>query len=474
MALKTLIRSVHSSHGRFLWTLATKDGTAIDAFRVFCEKNEAYAPRTQKRYAEAVSRFLDYLNEAGAFGATALSSRALNRAIEDFPYLLRDGSDLRWKRLSQTGASTEDLWLAGVAQRLDWRPLAPASMVNTLAAVNRFLRLSEALAREEFERAQHLGIKSDGTSQSLIRALSGSHKLPTQQVTRMRQNSVLGAVAKFAPHGVKTAARLSARGAGSQQADVHVKDFPLPYVMPLIEAATCWRDKALWLLLAASGIRTSEARGLLLRDVDFEAQMVCVMDPRRRRFALPEVTAQAARYKGRAVAMTYLFPPLRQEFFSALEMYLKLEYVPVREPGGPQYLFQYVVSDRRGLSFALASDSTLAKSFKKAVLRAGVPSRLDGRPWTPHSLRHLYGVYMLNDYPLDPLNNKFGLSLVEVQMLMGHSTIRATSRYARSKPARLMTRLQASDDALLGTVAAAAEASRLCGTIAASTRLYSR
>jgi site-specific recombinase XerD len=92
----------------------------------------------------------------------------------------------------------------------------------------------------------------------------------------------------------------------------------------------------------------------------------------------------------------------------------------------------------------------MAKGFKKAVKQAEVPMPSNDKDWSPHSLRHLYGVYMLNDYPVAPERGLFGLELIEVQMLMGHANIRSTQHYARAKHHRLAAKLKTSDEALLG------------------------
>src|SRR3977135_238476 len=76
---------------------------------------------------------------------------------------------------------------------------------------------------------------------------------------------------------------------------------------------------------------------LLVDDIDFEEQQVWVLDPSGRRYAPPASLQQQPRFKGRAIATTYLFPPLRQAFFKALEQYFKHEYVPCSRPGQSRY-----------------------------------------------------------------------------------------------------------------------------------------
>jgi len=261
-------------NGQPTWLLRTHDGIEVEAFSRFSEFAQRYAPRTTKRYLEVVGRFLDYLFQAGVFGITAPTTRRLNTVIDAFPLLLRDGSELTARRvLQQASPDSDDQWLATTAQALGWPPLKPRSFANTLAAINHFLSLSESLASEELERARLLGIEHNGRPDGLIRALQGKSKVTNEEVHRMRQNSMLGSVAKYV--GMELCAPgACARLKPTFQEDVENKAFPLEYLSALIEAASSWRDKTLWLLLAASGIRTSEARNLLLEDVQTDEQKV--------------------------------------------------------------------------------------------------------------------------------------------------------------------------------------------------------
>lgn len=445
MGLKNLERKSTTHNGQSRWQLHTKLGQEVEAFSRFAEFAQQFSPRTTKRYLEVAGRFLDYLYEAGVFDAPPPTTRRLNDIIDAYPALLRDGSALTASRiLGRDKSITEDRWLAEVAGALDWRPLRSSSISSALAGVNHFLALSESLAQEELSRASLLGIAHGERPEGLIRALQGSVAVSPMEVHRMRQNSMLGSVAKFAESSIRRPRRL--RGSRrSIQDDKVDKDFPWEHVPSLIDAASSWRDKALWLLLAASGIRTSEARNLLLADVSPETQKVYVLDPSNRRFRPPEEVLMQPRFKGRTVAATYLVSPFREWFFEALAQYLKLEYVPNQN----NYLFQYVEPTRRGQPLVDASDSSLVKSFKQAVQKAGVPLPLDGKAYTPHSLRHMYGVHMLNDYPLDPDQGRFGLPITDVQMLMGHARLSSTQKYARTKRERLMHKLQLSDRALM-------------------------
>ena len=57
--------------------------------------------------------------------------------------------------------------------------------------------------------------------------------------------------------------------------------------------------------------------------------------------------------------------------------------------------------------------------------------KITGRNYGFHSLRHMYGYYLLNHCP-NPMNiRQFGMDLKTVQHLMGHASIQSTERYAR-------------------------------------------
>lgn len=432
--------------GQQSWTLKTKDLLPVDAYRIFCEEMIGYPLATRKRYAEALSSFLDYLYEANVFGDIPVSAQYINSVFNAYPLLLRDGSEaIAAKVRLHIKEAPHQLWLAEVAEALNLRPIAPNSFSNTLAPINRFLRRSERLSQEELERATAFGILHQGTSQSLINALAGASKLSSIEISRMRQNSMFGNVVKFVGKNIKRPNRIVSKEVKGLSNERYL-DFPFESIKPLIDAATSWRDKSLWLLLAASGIRTSEARNILLDDIDFERQEIYIFDPKCRRYSLPGYCAQDKRFKGRQLSSTYLFEPLRSMFFQALQNYLNLEYIPTGSPNNPRYLFQYMDHLRRGQPLVNASDAAMGKSFKKAIATANIPIPFGRKDWTLHSLRHLYGVYMLNEIPINSENNIFGLDITEVQMLMGHKNINQTKHYARSKENRLMRKLKDVDE----------------------------
>lgn len=451
-SLKNFTRRKTEKLGETTWELHDEHGVSVEAFSYFCKKNNDYAFATKKRYAEVVAAFLDYLTEAKAFGvSSAPTKQYLNAVIDAYPVLLRDGSEDLCRRVSASlKKNPEDKWLADVSHALNRKPLAPASFSNSIAAINRFLRLSESLATEAFELATIRGLDHSNTFPSLIAALSGAETVSASEKRNMRMNSVLGSVLRFRQEGLTRPRRLI-NPSEPIPMESRNRDFPLDYVFPLADAASSSRDKALWLLLAASGIRISEALNLRWSDIETGSQKVYVLDPKAKRLGGDLSAGVQQRFKGRETSMTYLIQPFREAFFVALEQYFKNEYVMPRAGTRNDYVFQYVESSSRGKPYVLASDAAFNKSFRAACDRASVPAPGGHKKyWTLHSLRHLYGVYMVNDLPVNPEKNHFGLNMAEVQVLMGHKSIRSTQIYARKKRRSIERILSRADKHILG------------------------
>ena len=131
------------------------------------------------------------------------------------------------------------------------------------------------------------------------------------------------------------------------QVDVNSLDFPEQYFKALLMSATSWRDRALWTLLYANGIRRSEALNLQWSDIDFITREVFVLDPKLVRYGrnvTPE--ERERRFKGRVVSWTYLRQPYRDWFFEYLRKYRREEYrLPM---DGNEYVFQYLISPHFG------------------------------------------------------------------------------------------------------------------------------
>ncbi len=452
--LNIVRREICDANGNVVsWQVLDSSANVIPACSLFIKKLDGYPFATRKRYVESVCKFVDYLYECKILGCfndedTLPTRKRINEAIDAYiPLLLRGSAESIEILVSDQLSLDSNQWLIHAFKTLNIKLCKRSSLDNVIAPINLFLRLSESLSHEAHDMAESLGIEIPQEYSPLINAVKGFDQISSFQRAALRSASMLGGVIRM--HGeIKRPSGI--RGPVEKiQTDKLNKDFPVEYMGSLIEAASSWRDRALWLLLLASGIRKSEALNLQWSDIDYVNRRIYVLDPEGRRYGRFMTSDEKIRFKGRTVSWTVMWEPWRTRFFQALAEYKKREW---RVPADKHdYVFQKLKLDKGKVGVPLldASDASINQSFKKAVVKAGVPSSdLDGKyAWTPHSLRHAYGVYMLNYIPIS--SGVYGLHLADVQTLMGHGSITSTLKYARRKEDVLMQKLQYSDQIAL-------------------------
>ncbi|MGH9368846.1 MAG: tyrosine recombinase XerC [Thermoanaerobaculia bacterium] len=163
-----------------------------------------------------------------------------------------------------------------------------------------------------------------------------------------------------------------------------------------MEDAVRGRERALFELLYATGLRVSEAAGLDLEDVDLSSR-------------LARVTGKGS--KERIV-------PFGEEAEDALRAWL-----PVRallrsarrmgEAGEPLFV------NRRGGRLTTRS---MARLLKRRLAAAGLPQDI-----SPHALRHTFATHLL----------QAGADLRAIQELLGHASLSTTQKYTHLDAARL-------------------------------------
>lgn len=154
------------------------------------------------------------------------------------------------------------------------------------------------------------------------------------------------------------------------------------------------RDQALFEFLYACGARISEAAGLTLADVDFNARLVKLFG------------------KGRKERIV----PLHDLCIDAMRAYLR-EARPQLIAGKPQ-TERFFVSNRG----APMSADAMRKRFKATVRAAGLDDRL-----SPHDMRHTFATDLLDG----------NADLRSVQEMLGHATLSTTQIYTHLSASRL-------------------------------------
>jgi integrase/recombinase XerD len=204
--------------------------------------------------------------------------------------------------------------------------------------------------------------------------------------------------------------------------------FPFDKIIPFINSLTSYRDKALYMFCAASGCRIHEALQILIEDISIKDRSIRLVDPFSR-ITNKTYTILSAQektklsWKGRQTDRTILIQPFGDLFFEYLEKYIKEEYIPHNKH---DFLFQYIRGKNKGKPYFLSAPASRFESFQKALQQVGLSNSLSQGV---HSLRHMYGTYLVNYFPKS--DGTYGLPIAIVQKIMGHSTLNATQKYAR-------------------------------------------
>jgi integrase/recombinase XerC len=158
------------------------------------------------------------------------------------------------------------------------------------------------------------------------------------------------------------------------------------------------RERALFELLYATGLRVSEAAGLDLSDLDFSSRLLRVTGKGNRERIVPfgEAAAEA----------------LRAYFPSRDALRRRAE----REGARGEPLF---VNARGGR----LTPRSMARLLKRRLRAAGLPEEI-----SPHALRHTFATHLL----------QAGADLRAIQELLGHASLSTTQKYTHLDAARLV------------------------------------
>jgi site-specific recombinase XerD len=162
-------------------------------------------------------------------------------------------------------------------------------------------------------------------------------------------------------------------------------------VARLLAAVTSRKYRAVLMLAYGAGLRVGEVCKLHRSDIDPKRMVVTIRDAKRGR-----------------ERHVMLSPRLLE----AIRLYLRID-----KPKEP-YLFPSRVT---GMPI---SRDAVSRTLARAVARARLGKRV-----TPHSLRHAFATHLLES----------GADLRTVQVLLGHASIRSTTRYLHVSMARLQS-----------------------------------
>lgn len=402
-------------NGKQSWRLLGPDGIPIQAFDAFAKILERGSINTRANYCRWLADFFDYLFEASAWIPTSddfsVGREYLLEVIEAYDEYLVCGAD-----------SGNEI-AHRISKSLPSPKISKRSSAIKHAAIRKFLRLSERIRAQMLELTKVGAAPANVDEQKLLVGIGEKQELPQSQRRAIIANSMLAGVIAGGPKLIEEGILPTT---GPDMTYEHERAFPFDKVAEALSHFTTYRDIALYAFCAASGCRISEALQLLWEDIDTKARTVRLVDPKSRPscrsyMALSPEERDRLVWKGRATPLTLLVDPFATIFFEALAEYMRREYIPHGRHG---FVFQYTRGYAKGMPYFLAAATSRNGTLNRAIKLAGV-----GHMQGPHSLRHMYGTYLLNYFPRP--DGTYGLPLGIVQKLMGHRQAKDTAKYAR-------------------------------------------
>ncbi|MCE7729355.1 tyrosine-type recombinase/integrase [Vibrio campbellii] len=385
---------------------------------------------TTETYCKHLARFFDYLAEVSELAPSYDFNEERHKHVTAL--FLRDVIGA-YPKFLQAGEHNSSILMSQVAKNLNRKPLQPSSLSPITAAINVFLELSEVFKLrllEMQELGEDVGLISD---EALFPTMLKKTETSQRERVKINSRSMLAGVVSG---GAKLHRISTLKAPTVKKNDPTDKDFPSEEFVHFIENGfTNFRDKALYSLAGAAGLRPSEPELILFSDLNFETQEVFIVDPKTRplsdyNYYLTAQEKDALEFKGRATKRTLLIEPWGAMFWHYLNLYLEHEYVPTdKHP----FVFQKIHRNHKGEPFFETDDKTKRDNFKDAVKRANISVERQR-----HGLRHMYGVFLRNYYPND--TGGFGLPETTVQKVMGHLSIDSTLIYARLELSLMRTR----------------------------------
>jgi integrase/recombinase XerD len=410
--------------------LICPDHTMVEFFDEWAYKlAKAMAFKSTRTYCYAVKDLLNYVHQVSvqSGGLTALQ---LMDALDSYESYLVSG-------VYSSSSTARD-----AARVLGSKGLGGASVAVHFAGVNRFITASEAM-REALLQMQEAGYISELAISMMPLTTTKYRDAPKKVSAAIKANSwlagcIAGGVKKIRKKHLAPVSKPSSL-AHTDEFGGDNKTFPIDKCGHLIQSADCLRDKVLWSLLAASGCRISEALTIMWDDIHIDIEnprnnKVFIIDPETRLNVLiryiPEEKLNKLDHKGRVNPGTFLIEPFASMFWKYLGLYHD-EQRAIEKATCRPVAHRFLIRNLRDGGPMPTSYQAVYERFNAAALK------VTGVSYGFHSLRHMYGYYLVNHCPNPSGRDKFGLELKTVQYLMGHKSIKATERYAR-KDARML------------------------------------
>ncbi|MGN2389605.1 tyrosine-type recombinase/integrase [Pseudomonas syringae] len=403
-------------------------GEPIPAFNAYARsihkmRGKKRTAATNQQYTGRNAGLMDYLYECRAMGTAQIDPETLNETLESYYTFLTEG------------IYSDDYIIRTVAKRLGRTPITVSSALAYKAAANDFLRKHSALIRDSLARVRLLnpGIKIESPTELELMA---DRKRSKSEIEELRSKIM---EFKYKPDNVHLIAQGGLAG-GRPPPPRKRKDFPTQHILALIQNLDPL-EKVVALLQCGGSLRQSETWSIKKSDINLAERTIRVEDPNY----LRDPSAKELPFKGRTTAIIYMFEPFKRLFFDALA-----DYLSIRPTTDSDFLLVSDNSDSYGIPLTeVLKPNSLNRKLNRALATSQQKGKIsdpsnNNQLYTSHSLRHFYG-YWARNFVYIPGRPTVGLTLAEIQVLMGHSKISSTMVYAKIDNEVMMAEIHASD-----------------------------
>jgi len=374
------------------------------------EKRKGYSPNTVDQYAGHVARFIDFVYEASQVATEPELSYVLD-LYEEFLAFGLDSNTPEVIALAKSLDKTNKTTYASISQGIE-------------ASIKLFLEYKVTVSGESDANDIFTKYYRD-TSLRTGREIANIKKNSWLEGTvrdSLKRSQSKGNINIFSASKTRMRRTANTKALNKNSNKAFPLDKAVEYLTQKITGnrETFLRNMSVFSLLAASGVRISEILQLRVDDIDLNKRRIYIKSPFEKDFkGLTAEEAGVLSWKGRATEETFLIEPFSTIFWEYFSKY-------IGEVFQSNVNHDYVFQKSNGRPLFTWGTSNRNKSFKKYAKVIGFE---DISSLSPHSFRHMYGVYTLNYLPLDE-GSTIGLPMVYVKILMGHQSISSTEKYA--------------------------------------------
>ncbi|MEF1335676.1 tyrosine-type recombinase/integrase [Vibrio rotiferianus] len=321
-----------------------------DPFEEYVELliDKGYASTTIEQYAGHVSRFLDFLYEivtvSAEIGVTFEPSKVFH-LYQDYLTLGKSSDKKLIRQIAINIGKDSETSFRSIANGIE-------------ASLSIFMELRTFT-------------KDDGY---FLGAIADERNISHKELSQMVRNSWfeatkrnLGSKNKRKLKLFRKAARKNNRSSLKKLTKEKIeKSFPIDKSVQFFYSADITpasnfskvRNFLLYALLAATGVRTSEALQVTVDDINWDERTIIIISPNdRHNVGLTQKESEALCDKGRATSLTFMIQPFAEIFWSILKIYMEHHY---KSNVSHRFLFQKA----NGRPFFCSCRSTRSKTLK--------------------------------------------------------------------------------------------------------------